>query len=144
MSANQNRKKIVLTPQQKAKLRGVPPEFRHCPTIDELLASGDYEEPVFNVQYFDLRRVMTTLRKAREAAGLSLADVAKRSDMDRAALNKLELGRSINPTLNTLYRYAAAVGFRLSLGCELDSENKATANGREKRAKKGRPAAKRS
>lgn len=53
------------------------------------------------------------LKEAREAKGLSLADVTELSGMDRSALSKLETGQRANPTVETLVRYAEAVGKRL-------------------------------
>ncbi len=53
------------------------------------------------------------LKAAREAQGLSLADLTARTGMDRSALSKLESGLRPNPTLETLVRYAEAVGKRL-------------------------------
>jgi DNA-binding XRE family transcriptional regulator len=57
--------------------------------------------------------LLRELKTAREAQGLSLADVTARTGMDRSALSKLETGRRPNPTLETLVRYAEAVGKRL-------------------------------
>lgn len=57
--------------------------------------------------------VLNELKQAREAAGLSLADIRDRTGMDRSAIAKLENGARANPTLETLVRYAAAVGKRL-------------------------------
>jgi DNA-binding XRE family transcriptional regulator len=53
------------------------------------------------------------LRAAREARGLSLADMRRLTGMDRSALSKLETGQRPNPTIETLVRYAHAVGKRL-------------------------------
>lgn len=58
------------------------------------------------------RQAVLELRAAREAAGLSLADVAERSGIDRGAISRLETGVTENPTLETIVRYAAAVGKR--------------------------------
>jgi hypothetical protein len=63
-----------------------------------------------------LNLLVDQLREAREAQGLSLADVSERTGIDRAALNKIELRKNQNPTYGTLARYAAAVGRSLSLG----------------------------
>lgn len=60
-----------------------------------------------------ITRLLAALRAAREAAGLSLADVRERTGMDRSAIAKLENGVRDNPTLDTLIRYADAVGKRL-------------------------------
>ena len=53
------------------------------------------------------------LKGAREAQGLSLADLTELTGMDRSALSKLEAGQRTNPTVETLVRYAEAVGKRL-------------------------------
>jgi DNA-binding XRE family transcriptional regulator len=57
--------------------------------------------------------VMLKLKAAREAKGLSLNDVSEAVGMDRSALSKLENGHRPNPTVETLVRYAEAVGKRL-------------------------------
>lgn len=57
--------------------------------------------------------VLRELKQARESAGLSLGDVQDRTGMDRSAIAKLENGARANPTLETLVRYAEAVGKRL-------------------------------
>jgi hypothetical protein len=54
--------------------------------------------------------LIAALRAERERQGLSLADVAARSGMDRAAVHKLEIGLNKNPTAETLNRYAEALG----------------------------------
>lgn len=64
----------------------------------------------------ELNHLVSTLREAREEQGLSLADVAAQTGIDRSALCRLENYRNINPTFATLTRYAAAVGLRLTLG----------------------------
>jgi ribosome-binding protein aMBF1 (putative translation factor) len=57
--------------------------------------------------------LLTQLKAAREAKGLSLADLTDLTGMDRSALSKLETGQRANPTVETLVRYAEAVGKRL-------------------------------
>ena len=49
---------------------------------------------------------------------MSLTDVSERSAMTRAAISKLENGWNLNPTLDTLYRYATAIGANLKLTVE--------------------------
>jgi len=53
------------------------------------------------------------LIETRRAAGLSQADVAQKSGLHIATISRLELGRMKNPTIDTLQKYAKA------LGCEL-------------------------
>lgn len=60
-----------------------------------------------------LQLVLRQLKAAREARGLSLADLTERTGMDRSALSKLETGQRPNPTMETLVRYAEAVGKRV-------------------------------
>lgn len=60
-----------------------------------------------------LEALVKQLKKAREDKGLSLADVTALTGMDRSALSKLETGLRANPTVETLGRYAEAVGKRL-------------------------------
>lgn len=60
-----------------------------------------------------LQLLLDQLKAAREAQGLSLADLTRLTGMDRSALSKLETGRRPNPTVDTLVRYAEAVGKRI-------------------------------
>lgn len=60
-----------------------------------------------------LQELLRQLKAAREAKGLSLADLTELTGMDRSAISKLETGQRANPTVETLVRYAEAVGKRL-------------------------------
>src|SRR5206468_5610856 len=60
-----------------------------------------------------LHDLLMQLKDAREAKGLSLSDLTELTGMDRSALSKLETGQRANPTVETLIRYAEAVGKRL-------------------------------
>ena len=60
-----------------------------------------------------LNELLAQLKAAREAKGLSLADLTDLTGMDRSALSKLETGQRANPTVETLVRYAEAVGKRV-------------------------------
>lgn len=65
--------------------------------------------------YFELRGCIAELKKAREAAGLTLAHVAEKTGLAAETLCRLETGMVTNPTWKTLGLYAAAVGRKLSL-----------------------------
>ncbi len=67
-------------------------------------------------------RFVMGLRRERESLGLSLSDVAERAKIDKAALSRLENGQQLNPTVNTLARYARALGKRLTFGLVEDCE----------------------
>lgn len=66
-----------------------------------------------------LRDAMAVLKLEREARGLSLADVAERSGIDRSRLSRLENDPRSNPTLATLTRVAGAIGVKLAIQVEL-------------------------
>ena len=55
------------------------------------------------------------IRREREGRGLSLADVSEKAGITRRAISRIEDGWNSNPTLDTLYRYASAVGLHIRL-----------------------------
>jgi DNA-binding XRE family transcriptional regulator len=115
MSKERIFKKLDWTPEDRARHMAIREKFqKERPTMKQLLASGEYVGPIPLGVYFELRLALHELKKTREAAGLSLADVAERSGIDKAALSRLENGIHDNPTVETLMRYAAAVGKKLS------------------------------
>jgi DNA-binding XRE family transcriptional regulator len=57
--------------------------------------------------------LLKQLKDARKEMGLSLADLTEITGMDRSAISKLETGQRPNPTIETLARYAEAVGKHL-------------------------------
>jgi DNA-binding Xre family transcriptional regulator len=57
-----------------------------------------------------LKHAIKQLREERQRQGLSLADIQARSGIDRGTLSKLENDEDPNVTMNTLMRYAQAVG----------------------------------
>src|SRR5262245_31694503 len=114
MSRDRKPKKSGPSPADRARHEAVRDKFRkERPTLKELVESGDYAGPLPHAVYLGLRAALAELKKAREAAGLSLADVAERSGIDKAALSRLENGIHDNPTVETLLRYAAALGKQL-------------------------------
>ena len=76
------------------------------------------DEPTEPDDVISTARFIGGLRRRREQAGLSLGDVADRSGIDKASLSRLENGWYPNPTVNTLARYARAIGKRLVLELE--------------------------
>jgi transcriptional regulator with XRE-family HTH domain len=81
-----------------------------------------------------LRPFVEEIKRARESAGLTLAEVSRRCGIDQPALSRLENGHNKNPTLDTLWRYAAAVGRRLILSTEAIRETR-PAKDKSKRAR---------
>jgi predicted transcriptional regulator len=104
-------RKIDRTPEDRARLRAIREKFqRERPSLKKLVESGDAPPPIPLGTYLDIQALLGQLKKEREAAGLSLADVAERTGMDRAAISRLENGHQGNPTVDTMLRYAAALG----------------------------------
>ena len=66
----------------------------------------------------ELRELTVRLRQIRERQGLSLTDVSERSGMTRAAISRLENGWNLNPTLDTLFRYATVLGAQIRFSVE--------------------------
>lgn len=103
------------TAADRARHKAIRKAFEHCPTQEDLEASGAYEGPIKSGAYFAVKIVVHELKAARQAAGLTLAAVSKLTGMDQATLSRLENGRQPNPTVDTLWRYASAVGRQLVL-----------------------------
>ncbi len=96
-----------LTPEEAAKLKAIRKQVED--ELPELVERHQERLAVLE----QLQALLDQLRVTREEKGLSLADLAERTGMDRSALSKLETGQRPNPTIETLVRYAAAVGKRL-------------------------------
>ena len=101
MSEKRTHRKIERTPDQQRRLEEIRERFQHQrPGLQDLLAAGDATEVVPQGEYLELRAMLGTLKQHRERQGLSLADVAKRSGMDRSAISRLENGVYLNPTVH--------------------------------------------
>ncbi len=85
-------------------------EYRSTGTLK---TTGD---PITMGELVTFRRFIMSLRRERERLGLSLNDVAERAKINKAALSRLENGQHENPTVNTLARYARALGKSLTWG----------------------------
>jgi ribosome-binding protein aMBF1 (putative translation factor) len=127
MATDQVRKpRSDLTPEQNARVQALrvkhrTPEFRAeeeriRKALDrEYKETGTIKTAGDGTTMEDLvafRRFVMSLRRERELQGLSLGDVADRAKIDKGALSKLENGQQLNPTRNTLARYARAIGKR--------------------------------
>jgi DNA-binding phage protein len=62
-----------------------------------------------------LQEALQMLKRERESQGLSLADIQKRTGIERPNLSRLENEAEANPTIATLTRYAEALGKRLMI-----------------------------
>jgi DNA-binding XRE family transcriptional regulator len=96
-----------LSPEEAAKYKAIRAQVAE--ELPDLIAR--HHERMATLD--QLQELLLQLKAAREAKGLSLADLTKVTGMDRSALSKLETGQRANPTVETLVRYAEAVGKRL-------------------------------
>ncbi len=62
-----------------------------------------------------MQSVIVALKAARQAQGLSLAQVGEKSGIGKANLSRLENDASPNPTWDTITRYAESVGRKLQV-----------------------------
>ncbi len=72
----------------------------------ELIARGQAAK----AKHARLREAVSELKATRMALGLSLADIGERAGIEKGNLSRLENARNPNPTIDTLTRYADAVG----------------------------------
>jgi ribosome-binding protein aMBF1 (putative translation factor) len=101
-----------LTPEEAAKYQAIRKQ------VDEELPDLIARHQARQATLEHLEQLFQQLKAAREAKGLSLADLTERTGMDRSALSKLETGQRANPTVETLMRYAEALGKRLVVALE--------------------------
>ncbi|HVC99275.1 MAG TPA: helix-turn-helix transcriptional regulator [Pirellulales bacterium] len=83
---------------------------REKPTPEQLLAEGGHKEFVSLGGLVLIRSLMASLKKERESQGLTLAELSDRTGIDQAALSRLETGKNANPTVQTLFSIAIALG----------------------------------
>jgi len=88
-------------------------QLEHQPSPSELLTPQEYADAA--PFYLALRDYIRQLKAAREAAGVTLAELSARSGLAVESLSRLETGAQTNPTWKTLGMYAAALGFRPQL-----------------------------
>lgn len=119
MAVRSIHQKTERTPEELAELKATRERFqRERPGLDDLVDSGRYDGPFRQGDVSALREVLASLRDERNRQGLSLDDVSARSGMDKAALSRLETGKALNPTVGTLWRYAQALGMKITIAAE--------------------------
>jgi len=130
--------KVLWSAEDRARHQAIREKFRNWhPSPEELIATGEGANFDLHGEYRELRPLVQEIKRAREGAGLTLAEVSRRCGIDQPALSRLENGHNKNPTLDTLWRYAAAVGRRLILTTEAIRDTR-LAKGKAKRVRAGR------
>jgi len=102
--ARATKESIVAARQRAEQTRQ---QLKNRPGPSELLTGEELADAA--PFYFVLREYIRQLKAAREAAGLTLADVSERSGIAVESLSRLETGAQTNPTWKTLGVYAKAL-----------------------------------
>lgn len=105
------------TPEARAREAAVREEYADRPGLDDLLREGkvDAERLTTMGALGSLVKATAAVRRAREARGVSLTEVSRRSGLPLPALSRLESGKNPRPTFETLARYAAGVGLEIDI-----------------------------
>ncbi len=105
------------TPEARARQAAVREEYADKPGLVELIQRGqaDSERITTMGAVGALLKATAVVRRAREAKGLSLTDVSRRSGLPLPALSRLESGKNPRPTFETLARYASGVGLEVNV-----------------------------
>jgi hypothetical protein len=89
------RPKVQWTAEDRARHRAIRDMFRNWhPSPEELIASGEAANFDLHGEYRELRPFVEEIKRAREAAGLTLAEVSRRCGIDQPALSRLENGQN--------------------------------------------------
>jgi ribosome-binding protein aMBF1 (putative translation factor) len=130
MATGHRRKSLDdLSPEKRAKVEAIRARWHTPEAIEAEIRDREAlaEEhrltgriatvPLDSEEDSQFRDLASELRAQREKVGLSLAVVSERSGIDQGALSRLENGRG-NPTVQTLMRYARAIGGRIAWSFE--------------------------
>jgi Helix-turn-helix len=85
------RPKVEWTADDRARHQAIRDKFRDWhPSPEESIASGEAANFDFHGEYRELRPFVEEIKLAREASGLTLAEVSRRCGIDQPALSRLE------------------------------------------------------
>jgi DNA-binding Xre family transcriptional regulator len=96
--------KKALTEEERVRHRAIREQIEQEKAA--LMARGRRAK----ARHIMLREAVAALKATREALGLSLADIKATTGIEKSNLSRLENDPHPNPTLDTLCRYADAVG----------------------------------
>lgn len=110
MAIKRVQKKSDWSEEDRARRQAIRKTFADKPSVETLISRGELSgNPMTLGAYVNLRLLVGSLRKLREQAQLSLAEVSERSGMDKAMLSRLETGHVANPGIETIVRYLDAL-----------------------------------
>lgn len=113
MAKKAKRIKRTLSDEDRRKYDGIRRQLDG--ERNEILAEARRRKRVHDALTAELRHAFRILKQERIAQGLSLADMQERTGMSRSAISRLENDESANPTMETLSRYAEALGKELAI-----------------------------
>lgn len=96
-----------LTPRERARSKRARAAFDA--DKDRIVAKG---QALFE-RYERLQDTLRSLKAEREAQGVSLGELERRTGISKTSLSRLENNPSPNPTIGTLLRIAEALGREL-------------------------------
>ena len=84
-------RRLPWTPEDRRRHQEIRERFqRERPSLEQLVASGEYTPPIPQGVYLEILRLRADLRRLREASGLSLPELAARTGLDAAVRQRLE------------------------------------------------------
>lgn len=95
------------TPEQKAEEEAI--RRQHAANPIRAVPAGALNQESFAT----ILRLVGKLRAARESQGLGVAELAVRMGIDVSALEGMENGKILNPSLATLCKWVEALGQKL-------------------------------
>ncbi|MEJ7594922.1 MAG: helix-turn-helix transcriptional regulator [Planctomycetaceae bacterium] len=105
-------KRLKPTSEMESRIRKAIAEEEQPDVIAANKARGRKVFEELEERQREFSSVVTALKEAREARGLSLQDVCDKTGITRASLSLLENGHG-NPTMTTLRRVAKAIGVEI-------------------------------
>jgi DNA-binding XRE family transcriptional regulator len=103
-------------PEVRDRAKKLHESLRHKPPLEELFTPEELADA--SPFYFTLRSFVAELKAARLDKGFTLAEVASRTGLAVETLSRLETGAIVNPTWQTLGKFAVAVGRTIRLSTE--------------------------
>ena len=108
--SKRSRRNARTSPQSRQRAEQTRRQLGHKPGPSELLTPQQQADAA--PFYLVLRDYIRQLKEAREAAGLTLAQLSAQTNLAVETLSRLETGALTNPTWKTLGTYAAALGLQ--------------------------------
>lgn len=120
--------KLERSPEEQGRIDALRERFQQeRPSLNDLVASGEFEPPISQGEYFDMLEMLVSLRETRELSGLARETVASRMGIEPDSLARMETGKE-EPTMDILRRYAAALGKQIVLSLADLPQTSATDN----------------